>query len=67
MMSAYRCPHCGKIVAEEDLLEVSDETDEAGSILSVPPPKHLTVTTEIEGMVPVTTIRYRRVAPIAFF
>ena len=67
MMSAYRCPHCGKIVAEEDLLEVDDEFDETGSILSVPPPKHLTVTTEIDGMVPVTTIRYRRVDPIAFF
>lgn len=56
MMSAYRCPHCGKIVAEEDLLEVSDEIDEAGSILSVPPPKHLTVTTEIDGMVRVLTL-----------
>ena len=49
------------------MLEVDDEFDETGSILSVPPPKHLTVTTEIDGMVPVTTIRYRRVDPIAFF
>jgi len=38
------------------LLEVSDEIDEAGSILSVPPPKHLTMTTESDGMVRVLTL-----------
>ena len=65
-MNSYRCPHCGRVVSEEDLLDPDYDRDEFGSVLSMPPPKHLEVKTEIDGIMPVTTVRYRRVNPMAF-
>lgn len=63
----YRCPHCGNTVREDELVEVEDFASDVGMILSAPPPKHMTVNTEIDGIVPVTTIRYRRFSPIVIF
>lgn len=66
-MKSYKCPHCGMTISEEELVEADDDAEFSDSILSSPPPKHLTVRTEIDGVTPVTTIRYRRLNPVILF
>ena len=65
-MKTYRCPKCGEIVRPDELIEEDDDPGDM-SLLSLPPPKHLSVETVIDGISPVTTVRYKRVSPLALF
>ena len=65
-MKIYRCPKCGEIVRPDELVETDDDPGDM-SLLSAPPPKHLSVETVIDGIAPVTTVRFKRVSPLALF
>ena len=65
-MKIYRCPKCGETVRPDELIEEDDDPGEM-SLLSSPPPKHLSVETVIDGIAPVTTVRYKRISPLALF
>lgn len=59
----YRCPKCGEVIRADELIAEEDDGPGDAALLAAPPPKHLTVKTEIDGVTPVTTLRYRRVHP----
>lgn len=65
-MKICRCPKCGEIVRPDELIEEDDDPGEM-SLLSAPPPKHLSVDTVIDGISPVTTVCYKRVNPLLLF
>ena len=67
-MKRYRCPRCGDLVGEDELaaVETGDGAGD-GAILSAAPPKHLSVETSIEGVSTATTLRFKRVNPLALF
>ena len=66
MAVCYRCPRCGETISADELIELEDD-ERDGARLSAAPPKHLMVRTEIVGLAPVTTVRYRRVNPMVLF
>lgn len=66
-MKVYRCPKCGEVIDINDLIVEEEGGEDDGAVLSAPPPKHISVKTEIDGVVPVTTILYKRVNPLALF
>ena len=67
-MKKFKCPKCGEVIREEDLvaLEVCDGAGDS-VLLSAAPPAHLSVETTIEGIATVTTVRFKRVNPLALF
>ena len=66
-MKTYRCPKCGEVIRAEDLVAVEDDGRNDAALLSAPPPPHLAVKTDFVDIWPVTTIRFKRVSPLALF
>ena len=66
-MKTYRCPKCGEVIRVEDLVAVEDGGSNDAALLSAPPPTHLAVKTDYDGIWPVTTIRFKRISPLALF
>ena len=66
-MKTYRCPKCGEVIKVEDLVAVEDDGRNDAALLSAPPPTHLAVKTDNDDIWPVTTIRFKRISPLALF
>ena len=66
-MKTYRCPKCGEVIRIEDLEAVEDDGRNDAALLSAPPPAHLAVKTDNDDIWPVTTIRFKRISPLALF
>ena len=66
-MKTYRCPKCGEVIRVDDLVAVEDDGRNDAALLSAPPPAHLAVKTDNDDIWPVTTIRFKRISPLALF
>ena len=66
-MKTYVCPKCGERFRLEDLIAEDDASTGDSRLLSGNPPKRLTVESDYVDGMHVTTIRYKRICPIALF
>ena len=66
-MKTFRCPKCGEVIRVEDLVAVEDDGRNDAALLSAPTPTHLAVKTDNDDIWPVTTIRFKRISPLALF